>query len=132
QKVNVETNTKSEPVVVTSMPGRSSDFFITQSNNKQFYAVLKHHSFNKKEAEKLNITLLDNQFKVIKEITYTSKYLNTTPLESELFVSNNGEVYVIKNINEKKIKPFKTLYFWNGKSDTAKETSLRFENDYQI
>jgi hypothetical protein len=132
QRVNLETNEKTNPALVTSMPTRNSTYFITQSPNKLFYAVVKQFSFDKKLNEKINVTLIDKDFKVIKEITYESQYLNKTQSEPKLFVSNQGTVFVVKEIDLAKMKAFKTVYFWDGNSATIQETSLKFENDYQI
>ena len=132
QRVNLETNEKTNPALVTSMPTRNSTYFITQSPNKLFYAVVKQFSFDKKINEKINVTLIDKDFKVIKEITYESQYLNKTQSDPKLFVSNQGTVFVVKEIDLAKMKAFKTVYFWDGNSATMQETSLKFENDYQI
>jgi len=130
--VNIDTGVKSTPVVVTDMPGRSSTYDIQQSPNKQFYAVIKSHSRDKKVNEKINIVLLDKNFKLIKETTYSTQYLNKLPGLDTFCVSDNGSVYIVKEIDIAKQKPFKTLLFWDGKSDTMTETSLKFDNDYQI
>ena len=132
QRVNLETNEKTNPALVSSMPTRNSTYFITQSPNKLFYAVVKQFSFDKKMNEKINVTLIDKDFKVIKEISYESQYLNKTQSEPKLFVSNQGTVFVVKEIDLAKMKAFKTVYFWDGNSATMQETSLKFENDYQI
>jgi hypothetical protein len=132
QRVNLETNEKTNPALVTSMPTRNSTYFITQSPNKLFYAVVKQFSFDKKMNEKINVTLIDKDFKVIKEITFESQYLNKTQSDPKLFVSNQGTVFVVKEIDLAKMKAFKTVYFWDGNSATMQETSLKFENDYQI
>ena len=132
QRVNLETNEKTNPALVSSMPTRNSTYFITQSPNKLFYALVKQFSFDKKMNEKINVTLIDKDFKVIKEISYESQYLNKTQSEPKLFVSNQGTVFVVKEIDLAKMKAFKTVYFWDGNSATMQETSLKFENDYQI
>jgi hypothetical protein len=132
QKVNIETNEKTKPALITSMPGRNSTYFVTQSPNKKFYAVIKQYTLDKKANEKINVTLIDNNFNVVKEISFETPYINKTPYENNIYVSNQGTVFVIKNTDVAKAKPFKTLYFWDGNSTTMQETSLKFENDYQI
>jgi len=132
QTVDLETGKKTDPMLVTEMPDRSSDYKIMQSNNRQFYAVTKYHSFEKKLNEKINIVLLDKDFKVVKETTFETPYINKNPQGQDFYVSDAGTVFIVKNIDLAKQKPFKTIFFWDGKSDTMKETSLKFDNDYQI
>ncbi|HEY6143818.1 MAG TPA: hypothetical protein VIV55_10440 [Flavobacterium sp.] len=132
QRVNVDTNVKTNPALITSMPGRNSNYTISQSQNKLFYAVIKEYTLDKKTNEKINITLLDKDFKIIKEITYETPYLNKSPFNNDLYVSNQGSVFIIKYIDLAKMRPFKTVFFWDGKTETLQENSLKFDNDYQI
>jgi hypothetical protein len=132
QRVNLETSEKSKPALITTMPTRNSSYFISQSPNKMFYAVFKQYNFDKKTNEKVNVTLIDKDFKVVKEISFESQYLNRTQSEPKIFVSNQGTVFVVKEIELQKMKPFKTVFYWDGNSDTMQETSLKFDNDYQI
>ena len=124
QRVNLETNERTKPALVTSMPTRNSTYFISQSPNKLFYAVVKQFSFDKKLNEKINVTLIDKDFKVIKEIAFESQYLNKTQSDPKLFVSNQGTVFVVKEIDLAKMKPFKTVYFWDGNAASMQETSF--------
>jgi hypothetical protein len=124
QRVNLETNEKSKPALITSMPTRNSNYFISQSPNKMFYAVFKQYNFDKKTNEKVNVTLIDKDFKVIREISFESQYLNRTQSEPKLFVSNQGTVFVVKEIELQKMKPFKTVFYWDGTGASMQETSL--------
>jgi len=112
QRVNLETNEKSNPALITSMPTRNSNYFICQSPNKLFYAVFKQYNFDKKINEKVNVTLIDKDFKVIREISFESQYLNRTQAEPKIFVSNQGTVFVVKEIELQKMKPFKTVFLF--------------------
>lgn len=132
QRVNIDTNVKTKPELITSMPTRNSNYFIAQSPNKLFYAVIKQHSPDKKLNEKINVALIDKNLKVVKELTFETPYMNKTPLDNKLFVSNEGNVFIVKEVDMAKTKPFKTVYFWDGKSTTMQETTLKFENDFQI
>ncbi|HLA55298.1 MAG TPA: hypothetical protein VK623_04325 [Flavobacterium sp.] len=132
QRVNLDTNVKTKPEVVTSMPTRNSQYFIAQSPNQSFYAVIKQHDYDKKLNEKINVTLLDKDFKVVREVTFETPYLNKTPLENQVYVSDQGTVFIVKNIDQAKLKPFKTVFFWDGNAQTMQETSLKFDNDFQI
>lgn len=59
QRVNLEKNERTKPTLITSMPTRNSNYYISQSPNKLFYAVVKQFSFDKKLNEKINVTLID-------------------------------------------------------------------------
>lgn len=132
QTVDLATGTKTTPVVITAAPGRDADYTIEQSPNGQYYGVWKYHSHEKKQPEKLNFLLLDKDFKIVKETTFITPYANKQPSVQQFYVSDAGTVFIVKELDLPKQKPFKTVFFWDGKSDTMKETVLKFENDYQI
>ncbi len=131
-KVNIETGTKSEPVLITKMPGRNSDYFVVQSDNRQFYGITKRHSFDKKTNEKINAVVLDKDLKLVSEISYETSYMNKSQSAEKFYISNQGNMFLIKQIDLAKEKAFKTLFFWDKTKQTMAETSLKFENDYQF
>jgi hypothetical protein len=131
-KVNIETGTKSEPVLITKMPGRNSDYNIVESDNKQFYAVTKRFNFDKKTNEKINAVVFDKDLKLVSEISYDTPYLNRNNGAGSFYVTNLGNVFFIKLIDQAKEKPFKTLFFWDKTKQVMVETSLKFDNDYQL
>lgn len=131
-KVNIETGSKSTPVLITKMPTRNSNYYIVQSDNKQFYGVTKQYSFDKKVNEKINALVFDKDLKLAGEISYESPYMNRTQIAEDFYVSNQGNLFIVKQIDLAKEKPFKTLFFWDKSKQTMAETSLKFDNDYQI
>lgn len=136
QKANIDTKSKSKLQLVTKMIGKNGtnpgNFKIAQSQNKQFYAVLKEPSYDKKINEKITICLLDANLKVVKEVDYEFTFSTKQSRDKTLYVSNFGSVYLVKNIDLPKIKPYLAVYFWDGSSTSIKETSLKLENDLQI
>lgn len=132
QRVNIDSGAKTERQLITAMPTRNSTYFISQSPNKQFYAVIKQFGYDKKLNEKVNVALLDKDLKAVREVSFETTYMNKTPLENNLYVSDQGTVFIVKNIELAKLKPFKTVLFWDGNATTMQETSLKFDNDFQI
>lgn len=131
-KVNIETGKKTDPVLITKMPSRNSTYFIVQSDNKQFYGVIKQYNVDKKLNDKLNVAVLDKDLKVAGEISYETPYINKNPYDQKFYVSNKGTIFIVKEIDLAKEKPFKTVFFWDKSKQTMTETSLKFDNDYQI
>lgn len=131
-KVNIETGKKSEPVLITKMPSRNSTYFIVQSDNKQFYGIIKQYAVDKKLNDKLNLVVLDKDLKIAGEISYETPYINKNPYEQTCYVSNQGTIFIVKQIDLAKEKPFKTVFFWDKSQTTMTETSLKFDNDYQV
>lgn len=133
QKINIGTGQKFEQFRITGMPGRNSEYIIAQSAGRQYYAVIKRFTADKKENEKINVAVLDKSGKVVNEISYQTPYLNKAKAdEFGVTVSDDGRVCIVRNIDLAKQKPFRSLFYWDGKSNTMAETSLKLENDHQI
>ncbi|MES2411730.1 MAG: hypothetical protein V4535_09840 [Bacteroidota bacterium] len=132
QKVNIETGEKTNPVLITKMPTRNSTYLVVQSPNKQFYAVMKQHSFDKKTNEKLNVVVFDKTLTKVNEISFVTAYINKEQGGKTHYVSNQGNVYIVDLIEQAKEKAFKTLYYWDNTKQDMTETSLKFDNDYQL
>ena len=133
QKVNIDTRTKSRIQMVTKMPGKNGtnpgEFYVTQSENKQFYVVLKQPSYDKKVNEKVVLCLLDDKLKTVKEIEYEYPFSSKQSGDNTLYVSNSGNVFMVKNIDLPKMKPYMSLYFWNTQENKITEKSLKLEQD---
>ncbi|RZJ64287.1 MAG: hypothetical protein EOO50_16145 [Flavobacterium sp.] len=133
QHVNLVNGQKDNTFKITGMPGRNSEYIIAQSQEKNFYAVIKRFTLDKKENEKINVTLIDKSGKVVNEISYQTPYQNKAKsVEFELSVSDDGKVYVVRNIDLAKQIPFRSLFYWDGKSAEMTETSLKLQNDHQL
>jgi len=131
-KVNIETGTKSEPVLIAKMPGRNTEYNIVQSDNRQFYGVTRRFDFDKKSPEKINAIVFDKDLKSVSEISYVTPYMNRTNSAGNFYISNQGNMFFIKVVDLAKEKPFKTLYFWDKSKQAMTETSLKFDNDYSL
>lgn len=133
QSVDVSTGNKGSLTKVTGIPVKNSEYIVVQSQGRKYFAALKRFSLDKKENEKINVCLIDASGKPVKEISFQTPYLNKAKSdEFELSVSDEGKVYVVRNIDLAKQKPYRNLYYWDGTSDTMTETSLQLENDHQL
>lgn len=134
RKVNFDTGTPTKPQLVTAFTAKngvnSGDFFIARSENKQFYVVLKQPSYDKKVNQKIAFTLLDSKFKVIKEVEHEFPFSSKQSGDHTLYVSNSGNVVLVKNIDLPKMKPYMSLFFWNSNDTKVVEHPLNLEMDY--
>jgi hypothetical protein len=135
-KANMDTGNKSKLETITAMPGKSAinpgNMFVAQSPGKTRYAVLKEPSYDKKVNQKISFVLLDKDFKVIKEKEYEFPFTSKQSGNHEMFVSDAGIVYLVKEIELPKTKPYKSVYIWNPNTDTVTEETLKLDNDWQI
>jgi hypothetical protein len=132
----MDTGNKSKLETITAMPGKSAinpgNMFVAQSPGKTRYAVLKEPSYDKKVNQKISFVLLDKDFKVIKEKEYEFPFTSKQSGNHEMFVSDAGIVYLVKEIELPKTKPYKSVYIWNPNTDTVTEETLKLDNDWQI
>lgn len=135
-KANMDTGKKSKLEAILSMPGKSAinpgNMFVSQSPGKTHYAVLKEPSYDKKVNQKITFVLLDKNYKVVKEKEFEFPFTSKQSGNHEMFVSDAGIVYLVKEIDLPKIKPYKSVYIWNPTTDTVTEETLKLENDLQI
>lgn len=133
---NIDTGNKSKYNLITSFPGKNGvnpgDYYVAQSPNKAFYVALKVPSYDKKVNQKITFTLLDKTCKVVKEREYEFPFSSKQSGNQQLFVSDEGVVFMIKEIDLPKVKPYKSLYVWNPATDAVVEESLKLDNDLQI
>lgn len=133
---NIDTGTKTKHKFITSFPGKNGvnpgDYYVAQSPNKEFYVALKVPSYDKKINQKITFTLIDKTFKVVKEKEYEFPFSSKQSGNQQLYVSNEGVVFMIKEIGLPKVKAYKSIYVWNPTTDAVVEESLKLENDLQI
>ncbi|MBD3583387.1 hypothetical protein [Flavobacterium selenitireducens] len=133
QNINVNSGTKSDKFRITSIPIKNAEFLIAQSQGKKMFAVIRRFALDKKANETIHLSLLDASGKLVKEISHQTPYLNKARSdEFDISVSDDGRVYIVRNVDLSKQKPFRTLYYWDGKSDAMTETSLKLDNDHQL
>ncbi|MEO2060999.1 MAG: hypothetical protein ABGW76_13055 [Mesonia sp.] len=134
--VNIDSGEKNDPIKITQQEAKNSfnqgHYYTAQSENKKFYAVLGETYFHKKEKEKIQLLLLDANKKIVKETTFEYDLLDDRNKKQEIFVSNNGEVFIVKKIDLKKQKPFLSVYHWNPASNKMNNYSLKQDDNYQI
>jgi hypothetical protein len=135
-KANIDTGNKSKLEPITTMPGKSAvnpgNMFVSQSPGKVHYAVLKEPSYDKKVNQKVTFTLLDKNYKVVKEKEHEFPFTSKQSGNHQMFVSDAGIVYLVKEIELPKVKPYKSVYIWNPNTDTVTEETLKLSNDWQI
>ncbi len=133
---NIDTGTKTKWKFTSKMPAKNrtnpGNYYVAQSPNKSFYVVLKEPSYDKKVNKKITLALLDASFKTVKEIEYEFPFSSKQSGNHMLYVSDTGNVFMVKEIDLPKIKPYKSLYFWNSSTNAITEQSLSLEKDYQL
>lgn len=136
EKDDIETGSKTKVEWVAKVPGKSGtnpgNFYVAQSANKNFYAIVAQPSYDKKINEKITLILLDASFKEVKKMEYEFPFSSKQSGDQTIFVSDNGNVFLIKNIDLPKMKPYLTSYFWNTATGTITESSLKLDADLQI
>lgn len=136
QTANIDTGTKTKWKFISKMPAKNrtnpGNYYMAQSPNKSFYVVLKEPSYDKKVNEKVTLALLDASFKTVKEIEYEFPFSSKQSGNHMLYVSDTGNVFMVKEIDLPKIKPYKSLYFWNSATNAITEQNLTLEKEHQI
>ncbi|UGS21695.1 hypothetical protein [Flavobacterium cyclinae] len=136
QKVNFDTGTKTKAVFLTKMPAKNmfniGDYFIAQSENKQYYGVVSRPIGDKKLNEKVTLYVLDANFKIIKSLEHEFNFTTKQSFDIDVYVSNNGNVALTREIDLPKTKPFKTIYFWNKEASNILEYNLKQDLDFQV
>jgi len=136
EKDDITSGAQAKLELVAKVPGKSGtnpgNFYVAQSANKNFYAIIAQPSYDKKINEKIALILLDANFKKIKEMEYEFPFSSKQSGDQTIFVADNGNVFVIKNIDLPKMKPYLSAYFWNTSTNTMTENSLKLDSDLQI
>ncbi|MEE9348798.1 MAG: hypothetical protein V3U80_01985 [Flavobacteriaceae bacterium] len=134
--MNIETGQKSDAKEITKIQGTSifkaGNWKLNQSDNGLHYVVLKEYPYAKKTNEKLGIVVLDKDKNIVKEKTHTFSMRDRRNKVNTPYISNTGNVFIVKDIKLKKQKPYLNIYYWNPVTDTVKEYSLKMDDDYQI
>jgi len=136
QEVSIKNGKKSDLNKVTSISGESvsnsGNFYISQSENKNYFAVLKELPFVKKANEKIEILVLNQEKNIVSNKEFFFPYLDDRNKQNKVYIANNGNICLVKEVDLPKQKPFKMLYFWNISTNIWKEFEIKLENDYQI
>ncbi|MGB0522259.1 MAG: hypothetical protein ACPGJS_04835 [Flammeovirgaceae bacterium] len=136
QDVNIATGAKGTRTEIARIKGKninnSGRFIVAQSADKEYYAVLQEQMFVKKTNEKVAISLFDKNFKLVKTVSYQYPYLAKRGPIHNLYVSDEGDVYLVKNVKQPKMKPFLSLFYWDQTKNSLTEHSLKLENNLQI
>lgn len=136
QKANIDTGTKSKLIFLTKMPAKNrfniGDYFIAQSENKQFYGVVSRPTGDKKLNEKVTLYILDANFKIIKNIEHEFSFTTKQSFNINCYVSNNGNLAIVRELDLPKMKPYKSLFYWDSKTQNVVEHNLKQDLDFQV
>ncbi|MGO3707129.1 hypothetical protein, partial [Mesonia hippocampi] len=117
---------------VTEAQGKNSTFQVTKSPNGKYFTVLIEKPFKKKTNEQIKLLLLDTQKTIIAKKEYEFPLKDKRRKQHDIFISNNGKVFILKKIEKKKEKPYLNLYIWNPNSNEIITESLKQKDNYQI
>src|SRR5690554_1766236 len=136
QAGNIETGEKSDYKLLAEIQGKNNmnnGYFQTaQSPNGEYFAVIKEPAYYKKTLEKLEIELFDKDFNKLDQIEHEFEWPAARLAKHDLHVGDNGDVYFVKTVDLKKMKPYSLVYYWGKGTKALKENSLQQPDDYQI
>ncbi|MGJ8684073.1 MAG: hypothetical protein ACSHWW_05600 [Nonlabens sp.] len=111
---------------------KSGEFEIARSDSGSFYAVLVEQPWVKKKSETIDLYLLNDKKEVVKTKSFTFPFADKRSRHNEIYVSDSGQVYIVKSIDLKKQKPTKNIYNWNPDTDSINLEELKQDDNYQI
>lgn len=136
QKANIDTGTKTKAAFLTKMPAKNmfniGDYFIAQSENKQFYGVVSRPTGDKKLNEKVTLYILDANFKIIKSVAHEFGFTTKQSFNINCYVTNTGNLAVVRELDLPKMKPYKSLFYWDSKTQNVVEHTLKQDLDFQV
>jgi len=132
RQVNIRTGKMSDMKMITTVDSRNGNFKIAQSPGKLRYLVLKEFAFDKNAKEKVELVVLDRDQNIIGQKEIEFPFEPQRNKDHEIYVSDEGKAALLKQIKEKKEKPYFNLYGWNPAGGNLTEVSLRQSDNYQI
>lgn len=136
QKVNMDTGTKTKLAFLTKMPAKNmfniGDYYIAQSENKQFYGIVSRPTGDKKLNEKVTFYVLDANFKIIKSLNHEFGFTTKQSFDVNLHVTNTGNLVVVRALDLPKLKPYKNLFYWDSKTENVIAHDLKQDLDFQV
>ena len=136
QKVNIDTGTKTKASFLLKMPAKNAfnigDYFIAQSENKQFYGIVSRPTGDKKLNEKATLYVVDSNFKIVKSKEYEFGFTTKQSFDIKIYITNNGNIALVRELDLPKIKPYKSLFYWDTKTENIAEHNLKQDLDFQL
>ncbi len=122
------------PVINMEVPSisNSGEFIISQSPDKTYYSVLQQMPFDNKGTEKIRLYLLNSDKTIVKEKTHDYGVEDNRRKQQSIYVSDTGQVFLVKKIEEKKQKPYLNIYNWNTTTNAISVESLKQDDNYQL
>jgi hypothetical protein len=136
QKVNIDTGTKTKASFLLKMPAKNAfnigDYFIAQSENKQFYGIVSRPTGDKKLNEKATLYVIDSNLKIVKSKEYEFGFTTKQSFDIKIHITNNGNIALVRELDLPKIKPYKSLFYWDTKTENITEHNLKQDLDFQL
>ncbi len=132
REVDIRTGKMGTLKPIVAMDDKNANFLVSQSDDHSKYAVVEELPFEKKATEKIELILLDANQNIMSQKLLEFPFEDKRDKQHTLFVSNNGQIIVIKKIDEKKEKPYLNMYVWNSDKENVQTHSLKQEDNFQI
>lgn len=95
-------------------------------------AVISELPFEKEGMEKCIVRLYDEQFKELWKKEYTFPYESVRAPGNDIFVNNDGTVFILKRIRQKKKFDQFSIFSFTGNGQTVTEKKLELGNAFTI
>jgi hypothetical protein len=112
--------------------GNSGNFNVNTSPDGTKVAVISELPFEKEGMEKCIVTLFDDQFKQIWKKEYTFPYESTRAPRNNIFVNNNGTVFIFKQINLKKVFDQFSVFSFTNEGKAVIEKKIELGNGFTV
>lgn len=132
REVDIHSGDMGELYMVTEIKEKNGAFQVAQSPNGAYFSVLIEKPFQKKANEQIKLLLLNPKKAIVAEKEYEFPLKDNRRKQHDVFVSDSGKVFLIKKVEDKKVKPYLNLYVWNPDSGEIVIESLKQEDNYQM
>jgi hypothetical protein len=110
----------------------SGNFVISASPDGSKLAVLSELPYNKDGIEKCLLSVYDQQFGLLWEKAYEFPYESTKVPNNDVFVNNQGKVFILKRIKAKKQFDRFSLFTFGANGQNVIEKKVEFGNAFTI
>jgi hypothetical protein len=130
------TGKRLKKISLISLPVESAsnsvNFGVNVSDDGSKIAVISELPFEKEGMEKCMVTLYDDNFKQLWKKDYSFAYESSRTPKNQIFVNNNGEVFILKQINLKKLFDKFSVFTFSNDGKMVTEKSLDLGNGFTI
>jgi hypothetical protein len=130
------TGKRGKKTLLTSFDAESAfnagNFEVNASPDGSKIAVMSELPYVKDGMESCVVTVCDDQFKQLWKKSYTFAYESSKAPKNEIFVNNNGTVFILKQINLKKAFDQFSLFTLSSDGKTVIEKKIELGNGFTI